>query len=66
MPRAYDGSLRRLIGHLETVCLKTVLSGQASVRMTMFFQAFDKPLLDIRPASADEFNKWVHRTRFLP
>ena len=52
--------VRRRLASLvnEIVCLETVLSGQASVRVTTFSSLRHMPWRDMEPASADEFNKW--------
>ena len=56
--------VRRRLASLvnEIVCLETVLSGQASVRVTKFSSLRHMPW-DMEPASADEFKKWVDSTR---
>ena len=60
-----DTLLRRRLASLvnERVCLETVLSGQASVRVTKVPSLRHVPWRDMEPASADEFNKWVDSTR---
>ena len=57
--------VRRRLASLvnETVCLETVLSGQASVRVTKFSSLRHMPWRDMALASADEFNKWVESTK---